>query len=45
MINIFEGLGRLYVTHEAYIRNMDENKEGLSKSAKDVIEIYCTIKK
>ncbi|PAB61083.1 MerR family transcriptional regulator [Anaeromicrobium sediminis] len=44
-IEIFEGLGQLYVTDERFTMNIDKNREGLSKFVKDAIEVYCNNKK
>lgn len=40
-IDIFNGLGELYVTDERFKDNIDKTKEGLAEFLSEAIKIYC----
>lgn len=40
-LDIFRGLGQLYVDDERFTKNIDKTKEGLAKFMKEAIEYYC----
>lgn len=40
-IEIFKGLGQLYVTDQRFTKNIDKTKEGLAAFMKDAMDYYC----
>ena len=40
-VEIFRGLGEMYVQDERFTKNIDKTKEGLSEFLSEAIEIYC----
>ncbi|MCG8482790.1 MAG: MerR family transcriptional regulator [Clostridia bacterium] len=40
-IEIFKGLGQLYVTDERFTKNIDKTKEGLASFMKEAMDYYC----
>lgn len=40
-VEIFRGLGDLYVTDERFTKNIDKNKPGYAKFLREAIHYYC----
>ncbi|MCM1989568.1 MerR family transcriptional regulator [Oceanirhabdus seepicola] len=40
-LEIFKGLGQLYVEDERFTKNIDKTKEGLASFMKDAMDYYC----
>ncbi|MGL4569507.1 MAG: MerR family transcriptional regulator [Clostridium sp.] len=40
-LEIFKGLGQMYIQDERFTKNIDRTKEGLSAFLSEAIEIYC----
>ncbi|MEG1004050.1 MAG: MerR family transcriptional regulator [Clostridium sp.] len=40
-LEIFEGLGQMYIQDDRFTKNIDRTKEGLSAFLSEAIEIYC----